>query len=104
MDRDALLAAGFKPVTYEGLSGECFTKRQRVDTLPYASESLVDGEYVTEGMMAVTEVLPDGRVQLLISDADYVEGPVSGEEAIALLKDAGVVFADPSPAPSRPKP
>ena len=61
-----------------------------MSTLPYANEHIVDGEYVSEDMIAVTEVLPDGSVQMSIADADYVEGPhpAGTDEANALLKDA----------------
>lgn len=90
MERQALIDAGFQPTTYAGDEGEYLTKRQPVSTLPYANERIVDGEYVSEDMTAVTEVLPDGSVQMSIADADYVEGPhpAGSEEAIALLKDA----------------
>ena len=90
MERQALIDAGFKPTTYEGDAGEYLTKRQPVSTLPYANEHIVDGEYVSEDMVAVTEVLPDGSVQMSIADADYVEGPhpAGSQEAEDLLKDA----------------
>ena len=104
MNRTALLAAGFESVTNGAFAGESFKKRQPIETLPYANDHVVDGEYVTEGMMAITEVLPDGRVQLRIPDGDYIEGPVSGEEALGLLKDAGVVFDEPARSPGSPKP
>ncbi len=90
MDRQALIAAGFVVTRYDGDPDEYLTKRQPVETLPYANEHIVDGEFVVEGMTAITEVLPDGSVQLLISEADYHEGPhpAGSEDAQALLKDA----------------
>lgn len=90
MDRDQLIAAGFKPTTYEGQAGEFLTKRCRVEDMPYAHEHVEDGDMVLGTMEAITEVTPDGRVQLLISDADYVEGPIAvdSDEGQALIADA----------------
>jgi len=90
MDRQVLIEGGFVPTRYDGDPGEYLTKSQAVETLPYTGTHAVDGDYIVEGMRAVTEVLPDGSVQLCIADADYVEGPYAAgsEEAIGLLKDA----------------
>lgn len=85
-----LMEAGFFPVKYEGQAGEFLAKTVKVERLPYSNEHLVDGDYIFGDMLATTEVIPDGRVQLCISDADYVEGPhaFDSEEGQALLKDA----------------
>jgi len=90
MERQILIEGGFVPTHYEGDPGEYLTKRQPVETLPYTGTHAVDGDHIVEGMSAVTEVLPDGSVQLCIADADYVEGPypAGSEEAGGLLKDA----------------
>lgn len=88
MDRTQLIAAGFQ--AENGPDGERLFKCQPVVDMPYVNENIVDGDYVAEGMVGVTEVLPDGRVQMSIDDADYREGPhaAGSPEALALLKDA----------------
>lgn len=90
MDRQTLIEGGFAPTHYNNDPGEYLTKRQRVEDLPYTGTHAIDGDYIVEGMIAVTEVLPNGSVQLCIADSDYVEGPfpAGSEEGIALLKDA----------------
>lgn len=90
MDRQDLIAAGFTPKHYEGQAGEFLTKCVKVEKMPYAGEHLVDHDLIHDGMVAVTEVAPDGRVQLYIAEADYLEGPfqIDTEEAQALLRDA----------------
>lgn len=85
-----LMNAGFIPVRYAGQTGEFLAKTVKVERLPYANANLVDNYYILGEMLATTEVIPDGRVQFCIGDADYVEGPHSfdSDEAQALLKDA----------------
>lgn len=87
---DQLPGSGFTPVTYKGQKGTFLAKTVKVESMPYAREHLIDHDYITEGMPATTEVLPDGRVQLCIGHADYVEGPhpIDSDEGQALLKDA----------------
>jgi hypothetical protein len=85
MDRQTLIAGGFVPTNYEGQEGEFLSKRQPVETLAYMADHAI------EGMMATTEVLPDGRIQLSVDNGEgYLEGPhpAGSEEGIALLKDA----------------
>lgn len=90
MDKAQLIAAGFVPTRYEDQKGEFLTKRCRVEDLPYANEHLVDNDFIYGDMVAVTEIIPGGSIQFLVTDADYVEGPVplDSEEGQALLKDA----------------
>jgi len=85
-----LMNAGFDPVKYDGQVGEFLCKTVKVERLPYANSHLVDNDYIFGDMLATTEVIPDGRVQLCIGDADYAEGPhdFNSEEGQALLKDA----------------
>lgn len=94
MNLNALIAAGFKPVVFDDLNGQGYAKEQKVETLPYANEHIVDGEYVFEGMIAITEILPDGRVQLRIPSATYHEIASDDAEGFDLLKDAGVDIPD----------
>lgn len=91
MDRQTLIEGGFAATRYEGQEGEFLSKRQPVETLAYMADHAIDGDYIVEGMMATTEVLPDGRIQLSVDNGDgYLEGPhpADSEEGIALLKDA----------------
>lgn len=90
MNREQLIAAGFQPTMYEGQEGEFLVKSVKVEAMPYAREHLIDNEMIFGDMQASTEVTPDGRVQLVIADADYVEGPIAleTEEGRALLGDA----------------
>lgn len=90
MDRIQLIAAGFKPATHEGQVGEFLAKRCRVEDMPYAHAHVEDGDMVLGTMQAITEITPEGHVQMLIADADYVEGPipVDSDEGRALIADA----------------
>lgn len=90
MNREQLVAAGFVPTTYEGQEGEFLVKRTKVEDMPYAREHLIDNDFIYGYMEAVTEVTPDRRVQLMIAEVDYVEGPVAldTEEGATLLGDA----------------
>lgn len=85
-----LMKSGFSPVHYEGQCGEFLTKTVQVDRLAYSSEYLVGDSAIFSDTMATTEVIPDGRVQLCIGDADYVQGPhdFHSEEGQALIRDA----------------
>lgn len=90
MNRSELIANGFKPTTYEGQVGEFLTKRCRVEDMPYSHAHVEDGDIILGAMEAITEVTPDGRVQMMIAAADYVEGPVpvDSDEGRALINDA----------------
>lgn len=90
MNKQELIAAGFVPTVYPGQAGEFLAKRVLVKQMPYACEHLVDNDQIFGDMFAVTELTPDGQVQMLIEDADYIEGPIAAdsEEGVALLKDA----------------
>lgn len=98
IEKDALLQAGFVEEKTEA-GQDVLVKRQEITTLPYASAHMVDGDFIREGMVAVTTVA-SGMVTLAVPEADYVEGPESldGEEGLALLKDAMA-----STAPLRPR-
>ena len=97
MEQAKLIAGGFVRTTYPRQEGEFLTKKVLVSQMPYANEHLVDGDFIHADMEAVTELVPDGTVQLSIAGADYVEGPhpVGSEEGIALLNDA---LAAPGPS------
>lgn len=92
-----LLESGFFPKKYEGQSGEFLTKTVMVELMPYASKHVVDNDYITGNMMATTEVIPNGNVQLYIGDADYLEGPYAfnSDEGQGLLKDAMAAKSTP---------
>lgn len=83
-----LIAAGFSEVTYEGQDGVFLVRRTRASDMPYLSEQ-VDNEFIYENSIVITEVIPDGRVQISISDTGYSEDPVdtASEEGNALLRD-----------------
>jgi hypothetical protein len=70
--------------------GEFLTKRLRVEQVPYASQHLVDNDYIRGTSEAITEILPGGYIQMLIPESDYLEGPVplESEEGRVLLTDA----------------
>ncbi|MBN9424738.1 MAG: hypothetical protein BGO63_10455 [Candidatus Accumulibacter sp. 66-26] len=90
MDIEKLKAAGFVETTYPDQEGVFLTKRTRVDALPRAGANFVDNDFICGDSEAITEMFPDGGVQLHIPDGDYVEGPyaASSVEAAALLNDA----------------
>ena len=90
MEKAEFVAAGFVPTTYEGQEGEFLTKKVRVEQMPYAAKHLIDDDSIFGTFEAITEVIPGGRVQLYIPDADYAEGPVpiGSEEGQALINDA----------------
>lgn len=97
MDIQQLKAAGFVETTYPGQEGVFLTKRMPVAHMPYASEHIADGEWVSTTDTAVIEVVPDplypgGGVQMAVENTDYMEEPVAldSEEGLALLRDAGV--------------
>lgn len=92
MNHQSLIAAGFEQVASDTQEGVIFRKRTRAEDLSYVNEHIVDGEFVTGSMWAVTEVAADGSVSLSIAEADYLEGPHPGgtTEANDLLRDAGV--------------
>ena len=63
MDKTELLAGGFVPTIYEGQDGEFLTKKCPVESLPYSDEQLINNKTIYGNDEAVTEVMPDGRVQ-----------------------------------------
>ena len=88
--REALIAAGFTPTTYNGQDGEYLVKTVPIERLPAAGARLVDEDFNLSGMDADTEVVPDGTVQLYIPDADHLDDrqPVDSEAGRAMLADA----------------
>lgn len=87
---DELEAAGFARKVYEGQEGTFLVKEVGVEHLSASGADLIDGDVIVEGMRAITEVCPDGHVQLYIPDADYLVGPYpfNSKGAQALLRDA----------------
>ena len=84
-----LLRSGFKNTTYREQAGVFVTKAANIDDMKYAGDKMIDGDLIQQGMTAITELCPDGMVQLHIPDADYVENyHVNSDEGIALLNDA----------------
>lgn len=75
MQHFELVAAGFSPKKYVGQPGDFLSKTVKVERMPYANAHMVDDDLIFGDMLATTEVRPDGRVQLCVGDADYVEGP-----------------------------
>lgn len=91
---DQLIANGFKPVNYDGQEGTFYTKILKASAMPRFSKHVVDGETVFDTDNIVVEILPNGSVQLVDQDSDYVEEAVSvdSQAGCDLLEDAGFVF------------
>jgi hypothetical protein len=90
MQRDILIESGFAPKTYDGQEGEFLTKKIRVGDMSSAFTDLIDHEYIFDTSEAIVEVTPCGKVQVLILDADYLEGPypMDSDNGKTLLKTA----------------
>lgn len=89
-----MLANGFVRKSYPSQEGEFIAKTVAVERLPYA-EKMIDGDYIAEGMKSTTELCPDGKVQLSIDDADYVEAyQFDSDEGLALVNDALLAIGD----------
>lgn len=87
-------------LTVAGPGGEFLVSRCRVELMPPAGEHLVGFCRIEEGMDALTEITPDGRVQLYIPDANYLAGPVPFDSAggVARVNDAlAAIRKAPSP-------
>jgi len=87
--RAGLLAAGFLPVRYAGDEGVFYRRDTRVETMPYLGRQ-VDNEVIFGSCVAITEVRPDGMVQLHVHETDYSEEAVDArsDEGQGLLRDA----------------
>lgn len=92
---DQLIATGFVATNYDGQEGTFFTKRQQAQHMPLVLANVVDNDEVLPETEVIVEVTPDQRVQMYISDAEYLEGPfeLASDEAQVLLKDAGFLPA-----------
>lgn len=92
--REELIANGFKPVNYPDQDGEFLAKTLTASDMPYFMQHVVDGEYIFDTDTIVVEVCPDGMVQLVDNDTDYLEEgvPMDSDEGKALLRDAGFHF------------
>jgi hypothetical protein len=90
IDRETLVAGGFVPTRYEGQEGEFLVKRVPIERMPEAGKRLVDEDLIMSGMDAVTEICPDGNVQLYIPDADVLDDrqPAESDAGRAMIADA----------------
>ena len=87
-DPAGLLNAGFIATTYAGQEGAFFVRRTRASDMPYLGKQ-IDGDFILEDSIVVTEVIPNGRVQVSIPETGYLEEPVDAisEEGQGALRD-----------------
>lgn len=90
-----LLAHGFAEARYDEQPGVFYSKKLPVSDMPYMVEHVVDGELVGEIDIAVVEITPDFKVQMVVLETDYMETdlPLTGAGyalGVDLLADAGV--------------
>ncbi|WP_176000192.1 hypothetical protein [Burkholderia vietnamiensis] len=92
MNIKVLTASGFAPVEYPDQQGTFYAKKLRVTDMPYMRTHAIDHETIFESTEMIVEVMPDRRVQMIATNAEYVEAPVGieTEEGAGLLRDAGV--------------
>lgn len=90
LDRASLIAGGFQPTRYANQEGEFLVKRVPIERMPKAGARLVDEDLVQSGMDAITEICPDGTVQLYIPDCDVLDDrqPVESDAGRAMIADA----------------
>lgn len=90
-----LLAHGFAETRYDEQQGIFYSKKLPVRDMPYMMEHVVDDELVGEIDIAVVEITPDFKVQMVVLETDYSEAdlPLTGADymlGVGLLADAGV--------------
>jgi hypothetical protein len=90
IDREAMIAGGFVPTTYARQEGEFLVKRVPIECMPEAGARLVDEDLIQSGMDAITEICPDGTVQLYIPDCDVLDDrqPVNSDAGRTMIADA----------------
>lgn len=90
--REDLLKAGFVPTHYARQEGEFLVHRVAIKDLPDAQRRAMPQypEFWDDDDELITEIIPDGRVQLVYPSADDVEGPhwVTSKEGRRLIADA----------------
>lgn len=84
------LRKGFLPVVYEGQQGIFFRRDTRLSSMPNAGKHLPDDDLILSNDIAITEVTPDGEVQMMLDQSDihheiYELGTVEADE---LVKDS----------------
>lgn len=95
-DPAGLLSAGFIATTYAGQAGVFFVRRTKASDMPYL-RGQIDGEIIYEDSIVVTEVIPNGRVQVSIPETGYLEEPVD-----AISEEGQGALRDCLSAPSKP--
>lgn len=91
---EKLTAAGFAETFYEHdrESGAFYVKRLPAGQVPYARDSLIDGDFIMDDDEVVIEVTPDQSVQMVVPAADFVVEPVpvGSDEGRDMLRGIGL--------------
>ncbi|CUJ49792.1 Uncharacterised protein [Achromobacter sp. 2789STDY5608633] len=90
MDRDLLLAAGFKVKTYPDQEGEFLLKDMKLQNLPEAvQESLFLEIEEGDDQSAIVEVCPDQTIQFFVPAVEYHESySLESAEGLELVRCA----------------